>query len=74
MQHSTGRQGHGGSYPPPIPGFTGDSNLYIYLLCFIGKKIERHFDTLRLHLRLFRALQRAGGDPECVIHRVCDSL
>ena len=32
------------------------------------------FDTLRLHLRLVRALPREGGYQECVIHRACDSL
>ena len=35
---------------------------------------QSYFDTLRLHLRVVRALQRAGGDPKCFIHRACDSL
>ena len=32
------------------------------------------FNTLRLHLRLVRALHIAGGYQECFIHRACDSL
>ena len=31
-------------------------------------------NTLRLHLRLVRALQIAGGYHECFIHMACDSL
>ena len=63
-------QGHGESYPPPIPGFPGDSNIY----ALSGKKNRRYFDTLRLHLRQVRDLQIAGGNQYFFIHRACDSL
>ena len=44
-------------------------------MCFIGIiNSKDFFDTLRLHLRLVRALQIAGGNQECFIHRACDSL
>ena len=38
------------------------------------QKHSRHFNTLRLHLRLVRALQIADGYQECFIHRACDFL
>ena len=36
---------------------------------------QNYFGTLpKLHLRLVRALQMAGGNQECFIHRACNSL
>ena len=39
-----------------------------------NRNIAAILNTLRLHLRLVRALQIAGGNQECFIHRVCDSF
>ena len=44
-----------------------------------NRNIAAILNTLRLHLRLVRALQIvggqiAGGHQECFIHRACDSL
>ena len=55
---------------PLVPGF----QVTLIPRCFIVTELAI-FDTLRLHLRLVRALQIAGGHQECVIHsRACDSL
>ena len=55
----------------PIPGFPGDSNTYIF---YRINQFQSFCNTLRLHLRLVRALQIAGGSQKCFIHRACDSL
>ena len=39
-----------------------------------NRNIAAIFNTLRLHLRLVRALQTVGAYQECFIHRACDSL
>ena len=39
-----------------------------------NRNIAAIFNTLRLHLRLVRALQIADGYQECFIHRACDFL
>ena len=39
-----------------------------------NKNIATIFNTLRLNLRLGRALQIASGFPDCFIHRSCYSL
>ena len=60
------------SYPPPIPGFTRASNIYTF---YRNNTFSSYYvDTLLLNLRMVRALQIAGGDQECFIHRACDSL
>ena len=35
---------------------------------------QSYFDTMRLHLRLVRALQIAGGNQERFIRRACAAL
>ena len=35
---------------------------------------QRDFGTLRLHLRLVRALKRVNGYPKGFVHNSCDSL
>ena len=39
-----------------------------------NRNIADIFNALRLHLRLIRALQVAGGHQMCFIHRACASL
>ena len=41
---------------------------------FYGKQLSQLIDTLRLHLRLVGALQKAGGSQDCCIPRARDSL
>ena len=65
--------GHGESYSPLMPGFPGESNIYQVHIFYRNIKFQSYFDTLRLHLRLVRALQMACATQECCIHRACGS-
>ena len=56
---------------PPSPGFR--ETLIIYMF-HRNNIFQSYFDTLSLHLRLVRALQIAGGNQECFIHKACYSL
>ena len=58
------------AYPPPIFDFPGDN--YIQMFYRKKKKVTPVL-TLPLQLRSVRSLQRASGDPKCVVHRDCDS-
>ena len=40
---------------------------------YLNNKFQRYFDTLRLHVRLVRAVSEAHGDPKCFTHSSCDS-
>ena len=43
-------------------------------MLYRNRNIAAAFNTLRLHLRLVRALQIVSGHQECFIHKDCDSL
>ena len=64
-------EGSGGYCPPPIPGFPGDSNLYMF---YRNKNRCRSSDRLCLQLRLVRAYQRSGATQESFTTASCDPL